>query len=409
MTDLIFIKTGADWVDTTSYVNTFKFEDKGKASLNKLSVEFRNDIVSSDENPEFDKEIRWEFDGTVIFGGKINKPKSNFPIIGIEAYSYGEQLLDLYENNVYENQSPEAIATTIIETDTDLTVASSAVSNVTIDKIPFRDKRKAACVSILISDLLNWTFRTDYLKNAYIEEPGSTNSNLTLTYGDNLLVKPKWDYNTDNVVNKVIVEGDIQNFNTTGTYLGTGTYQTISLSFIPSGSVKVESPVGTEINPIVEGSSTGSYRLDVENKNITGSFASGNVQVSYSYSIPIRINLPAESGYSKREGKIKSKTIKSYSEARKIGKQYLSVYGLPQKSTTATLFGFHKDLISGRLIRVIDSTELTASATGIDEDFVMNKITYNYPNKICNITVGPLQVELFDWQKRVDEAIRELQ
>lgn len=403
MTNKIYIKTGSDWVDVTgTYVAGFTFLDNGKSALNTLTVTFKRNLIETTENPTYDKEIKWEKDGTAIFAGRIDKPTGEFPYLTISAFSYGAELLDKFVNAVYENKTVEYIAQDVIETDTSLTYASTGSFGITIDLIPFRDKKKNEVLSIL-SEIVGATFWTDPNKNAYFEKSGVSNSGLTLTVGSNVINQPKWDYNTSNVIKKIIVEGGTQEFTTEQTFNGTDTG---SFTYEPTGNIKVTSD-GVEINPTVQGTTTGSYTVNAESKSITFD-ATGTYTVTYSYAVPIRVSQIASNSFTNKELKIKNKSIKSYTEARKIGRQVLSLRQSPSKSTKCIIPGFDSGLKSNYLITVVDDNETDSSGNSINESFLIEKVKYVYPNNVTEISVGTNEYLIYDLIKDIDSKLREL-
>jgi hypothetical protein len=406
MSDIIYLYIGASWVDVSSYVQYFKWEDRGTTALNKLTVSFRQDIKSS-YNPTYDVQIRWEHDGTIIFGGKIDKPIGQFPCITVEAYSYGAELIDKFYNKVFENTTPEAIAQDVITNGTELTYGSTTVTGLTISNIPFKDRKRSEVLGIL-GDISYCRFYTDYNKVGYFEAIGIEDTGLALEVGKNVYEKPEWDYNSDNVVNKVVVEGDYQEFalTTPDTFAGPGT--SFTLTQTPSSNLVV-TVGGVVKNPYILGSSSGDYTLDAENKKITFTSSVSTVSVTYNYKVRIRIEQISKTTSSRKEGKVSNTCIKSYSEARKIGKKYLIMYGQPKKGTQLKLLGFDARLASGKLITVIDPYELDENGNSINESLMINKLSYDSSNMTTTVTVNTQFFTLFDWQKSVDEKIRALQ
>lgn len=402
MATQLFINSGT-FVDVTSYVHSLIFKDNGQNALNKLTVNFKRNIITTDENPSDQVEVKLIVDDIAIFGGKVEKPVSDFPLYSIIAYSYGSELLDKFENTVYENQPPEDIAKSIVETDTDLVYASTATSGITIEKIVFKDKKKSECLGIL-SSLLGWSFRTDINKKAYFEPPGTISSGLSLVVGTNVFGKPVWDYNPDWVISKVIVEGGKQQFFKTETF-ATGTF--VTLAYEPSGTVQVFSD-GVELNPTVDGALDGDYTVDASNGKILFNATGTNPSVNYSYLVPIRIEQVSQVTTTKKELKIENKSIKSFTEARKIGRDLLASRQVPKKSTKLPVYGFNSNLIAGYLINVQDEQETDTDGIGINENFVISQVDYKYPEETTIITVNTNDYLLYDMMRDIDEKLRQL-
>jgi hypothetical protein len=403
MSNKIYIKTLSEWVDVSSYVHDFRFQDQGRSALNKLSVAFRKEIITTSENPTYEKEIRFENNSIIVFGGRINQPIGDYPYIDVICYSYGQALLDQFHNETYENTTPEAIFQDVVES-ADLTYASTVTTGITIDKVTFKDKKKSEVISWLC-DLTGYSFYTDHLENAYFELTGEVSTELTLEVGKQIIKKPIWKYNGANVVNKVIVEGDFQEFNTNES--DAGPTSEVTLTYEPSGDIRVTEN-GNELTGKVEGSNTGDYIVDRENKKIIFDSSQTNLIIYYSYKIPIRVVMPSQTTYSTKEAKIKSKSIKSYDEARKIGQKFISINGLPKKAAKLKTYGFDPALKSARTITIIDNLEKDASGTSINESLVINKIDYK-SDGTGTVEVGSKEDMVFDWQKRVEEKLRELE
>ena len=404
MTTKVYIKTAGSWVETTSYVHSLEFHDNGQSALDKIKVAFKRNILTTNETPDYQKEIKLEIDSNDIFAGLIEKPLGDFPLHTVMAYSYGTELLDKFVNQAFENTTPEGIAKEIIEDGTSLTYASTVPTGITIDRILFRDKKKSEVLGIL-GDLVGWGISTDVDKNAFFGPIGAVSSGLTLTVGSNVINKPKWDFNPDWIISKVIIEGDKQEFKTTQTF-SSGTF--VNLTYEPSGGVVVTEAT-LELDPTVEGSVSGDYTVTPEKKTIEFGSARTTISVDYNYKVPIRIEQEAQTVNSSKEYKIKNKSIKSFAEARKKGRDFLSVRSEAKKGTKLVIQGFDENLKSNNIIRVIDSTETDSSGDGINEELIMNKILYKYPQDQTTVTVGTNEFLIYDLLNDYDAKIRELQ
>jgi len=408
--DKIYIKKSGVWEDITDYVMSFRYIDKGKEALTKIKLQMRRDILDTTNSPEFQDEIKWEYDGTAMFAGRLEKPESEFPIMEYTVYSYGAEFLDDYHNEIYTNQSPEAIAQDIVDNQTELTYNSTEASGVTIERIVFRDKRISEILKFL-ADALGWIFYTDPQKNAYFEEAGQYNSGLTLEVGTNVRGKPKWDYNSKWVINKVIVEGSKQSFTTQETFSGDESTKTFTLTYEPFDvTVTVD---GTEQTPIVEGTTSGDYEVKTEDKEIVfdSAPASGtdNIVVDYAYKVPIRVIQTRKTDYPNKTLKVKKKSIKSYSEARDVGREILAQRSEPKKMSRIPTYGFNENLKTGYLISVVDEKETDSNGDSIDEDFLIQKVEYRYPQQTTVVTVGTNEYLLFDLLHDIRSRIRELE
>jgi hypothetical protein len=410
MTTTVKLFNGSTFVDAdVDKLYMLEYEDNGSSALDKLSMSFNMTILDDTPTVGYQNEAQLDIDGTVVFGGKIDKPQSEFPIYSVTAYSYGVDFLDRIVDEVFTNLSPEQIAEYVIETYTDLTYVSTISSGVTIERIVFRSKTVAEVLKF-VCDILDASINTNYLREAHLELRGTTSSGVTLTVGTNITEKPMWDYNRDFIITKVIVEGGLQNFNTSETFTATASQTSFILSYEPAGDIKV-TVNGTAKTPTVDGSTTGDYTSKKESKEIlfaAGQSAGATVVVTYSYSIPVKVEQESAvyDSYGNRiikERVIRNKSIKARQEARTYAQKFLAQHGSPAKAASLVYYGFNTALRSGRIVRVVDAEE------GIDEDFLITSVKYRYPEDIMIIEVGTNEYVLYDWLAEVMERLKSVQ
>ena len=391
------------------------YEDNGTQALNKLTIDFTQDITSGTANPFYNREFKYDVDGAEIFGGRVEKQTGNDgnePIYTAECWSYGGQFLSKLANEIYENVSPEFIVEDLINTYTDLTYASTVVTGVVIDRIVFRDRPLSECLQTM-ANLLGYFFTTDADKNMYFEEWGSVSTGLTfdVTAGS-VLYKPQWEYNTNDVVTQVTIEGGLQQFNVSESFVATSLQTDFTLTNQPVDSVNV-TVNGTVKDPQVSEQTAGDYVVKIEDKQVifnAGLTVSDAVVITYSYNVKIKVQAETEvfdddGNQIVKEGKVINKSLKTTQEARLWGDKYLSVYSSPQKSTVLPYVGFPVGIEAGRTCFVRDTEE---GVSGINEEFVIENIIYSYETGICEITVGSVRQNLFDWQAEVNERLRTL-
>lgn len=410
MATKIYLWKSSAWqeVDETLIID-IQFEDKGDKALNKLTVSFDRSILDETYVPSYMTEIKLEIDGTAVFGGRIYQPVAEYPIYTVVAYTYGEDLLDKYVNEVYLAMSPEAIAQSIITNYTNLTYASTVTTGITIAKIVFKDKKVAECLETL-AGILDFTFYTDSLKNAYFEPKGSTSAGKSLVVGTNVINQPSWNYNSTNIVTSLILEGDSQNFYKTDSFTATAGQTDFTLTYIPTGNIQV-TVAGTVKSPEVTGSSSGDYTVTPDSKLIklkTGATVGQAVVVTYTYAVKIKIeaNQDVFDEYGtkiEKQEKIVNKSIQSFSEARKYSKVWLAAHSTPSKSTEMQVFGFDNAFEAGRKVPCIDDTET------INEELLILETKWSYLDNIMTIKVGTIDYDFYDWQKEVMQKIKELE
>lgn len=391
------------------------FEDNGTQAIDRLTIDFTQDITSGTANPFYNREMKYDVDGTEIFGGRVEKQRGNDgtePVYSVECWSYGGQFLTKLVNEIYENISPEDLVADLISTYTDLTYASSVATGVTIDRIVFRDRPLSECLQTM-ANLLGYYFRTDADKNIYFEEWGSESTGLTfdVTAG-NVLYKPQWEYNSNEVVTKVTIEGGLQQFNISESFVATASQTDFTLTNQPVGSVNV-TVNGTVKDPQVSEQTTGDYQVKIEDNKVVfnaGLNVSDAVVITYSYNVKIKIEAETEvfdddGNQIVKEGKVINKALKTTQEARLWGDKYLSEYSSPQKSTVIPYIGFPIGAEAGKTCLVVDTEE---GDSGINEEFVIESVVYSYESNTTEITVGTVRQNLFDWQAEVNERLRTL-
>ena len=103
-----------------------------------------------------------------------------------------------------------------------------------------------------------------------------------------------------------------------------------------------------------------------------------------------------------KEEIIVNKSLKTYTEARRFAKQFLDKYSTPETSADIPIRGFIDGVQSGKTIKVIDTIE------GINQNFLVEKVTFEYSTGTGTISVGPVREKLMGWQSEVQRKIREI-
>lgn len=405
----VFMFADAAWQEISEdRIIEIKTEDKGEKALDKFTVLFDREILSGTYVPSYQNEIKIQEQGVDIFAGRIDQPRKEIPLYEVVAYSYGERLLDEYVNEIYEDKTIEEIVTAIL-VGTGLTLVITDPTGITIDKIVFKNKKKAEAIELLMNTI-GYIFFTDVNKNAYMQPKGATPSGEALTVGNEVINQPFWEENPGNIYTTVIVEGDRQNFSNSESFMATASQTIFTLSYIPVGNINVTIN-GTRQEPQVDVSTSGDYTVVPENKQIilnTGATAGQTVVISYDYSVPIKITAEAEvfdeyGNKIEKETFIKNKSIQTFQEARNFAREFLRIYSKPTKSTELKIFGYNNNLRSGKTVVVNDPNE---SITG---NYKIIETSWSYPENIMTIKIGTNDYLFFDWQKEVMQKIRELE
>lgn len=333
-------------------------------------------------------EIQLYEDTTRRFGGYICMP-SHGTFFEPTCESYGGELRRTLVNKVYENKSPEYIVEDIITKYTGLTYAGTWTSGLTLEKIVIKHRYGSDVISKLC-ELFNCQFRTDSSKNAYLEDRGTTTcSGDDLVVGNenaggNCIITDKWTIDPSKIVNYLVVKGGSEDFTYHETFAGPGTEFT--LKYKPTGNVRVTTSSGSnELTGQLPGDSGGDFSVDGETQKVTLASSASNVDIYYTYSLPILIvktNPTSITAYGIRGKKIDAGWITRTEDAKTYATTYLAQYGTPTKSNRLMKKGLDWDYTAGAMKNVTDSYN------GIDESMYIRKVEWNLAENATYIHVG---------------------
>ena len=317
---------------------------------------------------------------------------------------YGYAMNNIRVTQVYEDKSPEYIIEDLITNHTEFTYESTATSGVTLSKFIVNDYIYK--IIDVMCELLGWQFRTDIDKNSYFEPSGTIDNNVTLVTGTDVTVK-KWLFE-EPIFNNIKVKGDYAEYQNTETFNGDGSTVEFDFTYSPVGNVSVTIG-GSEKTPgSKEGE--GDYYVYREPKNLAFTTApgagTGNISTTYSYQIPIVVETPDEASiaaYGQRDKEIEAPFIKTFEDARKYANELIAVYGDGTVKATIVKPGIDTTLTQGELITLQDNER------GITEEVIINEIIYKYPENVTELKVGSYDFIVTDWQKEVQERIKQLE
>jgi len=383
---------------TEYYPSSIKIELLTEKAVDSATVEIKPCDLNVGDEVTF-----YKSDGTTkIFAGKIIDKKIK-KLWELKVLGYGWELNNLWITQVYENKSPEYIVEDIITNYTNFTYASTSSSGVTLTKYVANDY--AYKIIDEMASILDWQFYTDADKNAYFEPKGTIDNGVVFTNGTNCRVE-EWREDPTKLVNKVKVKGDFASYNTTETFTGDGSTTEFALSYKPVSNIKVVVD-GTELSGGAEGK--GDYDIDKEQKKIIFSSAPANgssIEISYTYNIPIVVQTQDDDSialYGEIYKEVEVPSLKTFADARAYAKQYLATYSTPASSVAFRIAGINTTIQQGEKIRVIDSLRSK------DEYLIINKIKYLYPEGVTEVEAGEIYYTAYDWQKEVQERIKELE
>jgi len=390
-----------DWTESKDVYNA-TIQDNYYSTPDRfiLEVDKNDDVDVGDEVYILDE------NDNKIFAGTIEKIEE-YETKKLTIYDYGYKLNNIIVNEIYNNKTPEFIIQDLITNYTDLTYSSTSTSGITLSKYVCKDKKLNEVINEL-SSLLNWIWFVDKDKNFYFEPKSYQSSGVTLTIGTNARLKGKWRKDTSHIINEVIVVGDMATFNTSDSFTGDGSTKEFTLTYQPKGNVRILID-GTEQQGYVEGQGTGDYQYDKDNKKIifdTAPSDGSNIVVYYEYEVPVKVSASNEDSineYKRRSMKIVKKYINTMSQARKLADKFLSYYSIPHNSAKIEYIYLNSDVQTGKTINVVDSIN------NINQEFVINKVIWKYPEGIMEISVGEREPEIFDWNAEVMDRIKQLE
>lgn len=338
-------------------------------------------------------------------------------IVGKSVNETGKYILESYGgrlnrsdhfSDIYNDKSPEYIMEDVINNQvSSLTYASTAASGVTINEFVVKDETPAEVADRLIK-LTNWQIRTDNSKNFYFEPLGTTTNSTHINIGTNASMTGVWNYVPGSIINSLTLKGGPGTFNTSESFTATASQTTFNTSEKIAGNVKV-TVNGTEKTGGVEGSvATYDYTVSSDNKEIvfeSGLTVGDAVIIHYDYQIPIKITAKNDASIASNgtfSRKMTEKNIITMNDARKRANQILSTYS--ELSRSATIYvNYNSDYAPGETVRVIDSFN------SIDQQLVIRKMILKYPDGTKTVDVGTPQLDLYAWQKGIDDRLRILE
>lgn len=384
---------------------------KGATELNHTGVEIiqSNDIIVNRVNLGIEANSAvtvgstlnfTKADGsTSIFSAKvINRTKEMLWML--ECLSNGWELHNVRVEATWTNKSPEYIVKDIVDNYTEnLTFASSVASEITLDNYEGKGQYAIDIITDMM-DVLQWQLRVNESDDVFFEPGGYINNGVTLLNGSNFSVT-NWQSKAQDLVNHVKIIGGFISKLYTETASTTGTVFT--LAHKPTGNVQCF-VAGVLIEPDVDNTL---YVVDADNQTIT--FSSSRVNPTFTYEInqPVIIEDQDESSISKFQmevfKEISAPFLTTFADARKYARAFLSIYSDELNFVEGSVPGINYDLDVGELVLVKDDVR------GELEELVINKIIYKLDNGITKLSLGPKNLDFWDWQRAVESRVKKLE
>lgn len=394
---------GVTDIDIISYIADFKLERELEKMLDKLTfkVSRRIDSLQEFSYSEFSPnvEIYLLFNNIGIFRGRV-KTSNIKEFYEVEAFSCAEILNHIIAQKVYENATPEAIFTDLINTYSDLT-PSTGSSGITIGRIVADDT-----ISTIISKLaqtLNWMIYTDASKTIYFNERGSIVNNTVIRQqsGNTNAKFGQWKRDFNEMCNDVRIYGDNINYDTTSQFVGDGVTTIFNIDQQPvSLRITID---GVEISPDLYDVASELMRITF----ITPPLDTSVIIIYYTYVYPLYVVRRDISSIQTNGVFAKvfiHKWLKTRSDIITYANKYLDTYKDPLLSNDIQMNPAYITIFTpGEQVRIIDDLN------GYDDYYVINKIKLEYLKGHIELNVGSYIPIFSNMQKSLQDYIKEIE
>jgi len=344
-------------------------------------------------------DIKLKDGSTTIFSSKVTGIKESL-MWALRLMTNGYELTNIYVENVYTNQSPEAIVEDIINTySRNLTYASTATSGVVITKY-IADGYLIDVIRDMVN-VLRWQIRMDELDNVYFEPLGNLNNGVTFTQGSDEFEVTDWDTDQTKMFNKVKVIGGFEDYAVNGeTKAGANT--TWALDQKPSGNMRARlsaTPTVT-IDP-------DTYVVNAEDQQVVHDASVTNPIYDYNYLRPITFTDQDDDSINDNDQeifrKVQAPWLNVFDDVKRYAAKLLETFSIPPVTCLATQRGFNVDVDVGETVTVVDNERSK------NEVMVITKITYVGEMGETTFEMGDREAVILDWQVGVQDRIKALE
>lgn len=335
---------------------------------------------------------------TMKFGGYVTKIEVESAVKKIIAQSFGKILVETeVRGQNYENKTPEYILNDLITANTSFTFSDRGVaSGLTVDKFLADGK-----LYDIIRDFASFTNRIFYTtpnEEFFFEPLSYTNiTGRTFTHGTSNVLVNKKGFDDTKLVNQLTLIGEVTEFSHVQTYNGNGNNKVFTLLY-PATTLEVK--IGSTLqSPNVD------YSVDTLSKDITFTTAPSNgatITASFDYEIPMVIKGERPSSiakYGMHAKKLVMNWITNRTDGVRFVQSYLNRYKDIQERTEINFASLLSWLSENDMVNVKNEN------LGINSDFVVKSITWEYPQMNTRVIVGEY---IFDFFEDDQEIVRKL-
>ncbi len=420
---------GVDVV-ASGYLVTYRITDTRNDEYSRAIITLTPE-AKSEINIDEDQEIVVTrgidgYDEETIFRGSLVSFKDDNVYLEITAYSKEWELGKITATTTFDKDIDSeagkisAIAETLITDFTDFTAYNFVDSGTTmvIDRFILNQDIIGERINKL-REALNWQFYYDMNNDGFVFEPiGTTELGTTLQTGINILNKVVFDYDKEDMVNRLTIIGGSQEIETTESgQIGVTTgYNTtdVTLTFSPV-SVKVFADAGNPATTLRAGGIENSsddfdYIVDTQNNKIVWSdtYTPGGadfVEIRYSYQAPIKVTGQDDDSvdtHNIREGVETYKDIVTVADAIERLNERLAELVKIEKRADVMISGI-LGLKAGSQVEIIDTS------ISVDEVLVIDKVIYQFPEPYDKVELGIEKINQRDYMNNVNDRIRRLE
>ena len=243
----------------------------------------------------------------------------------------------------------------------------------------------------------------------YFQPKGYTNSSTILTVGDNIVKRPRWDYNNMECINDLTIIGAEQETGYTQYFSGSGSTTSFLLSKIPKTvKIWVDNVLKTQ-GVLNSTSGVYDYTVDAEKKTIifqTAPIAGlSNIKVDYTYLIPVPIKVrdpDSINKYGTYQKTIFKNDFKNVSDAEQFANGMLAKYKEPFVMSTLSVSNALA-LEPGQTVQVVDNIN------NENRQIFISRINIKWPYNYDEVEVGDKIWKTGDWNATNEERVRRLE
>ena len=334
-------------------------------------------------------------DGTTLFWqGKVEDRKREL-MSEATIYGLGFELNNIPVQNVYEDESPEAIVQDVVDVRSEtLSFNLTASSGVTISKYI----AKAYAIDIIkdMIDITRWRLIVDQNGVVTFEPQSFNETGITYENGENCIVED-WNESKTGLVNRVRIIGGFESFATEETISGTDT--TFTLSHKPSGTLK-SIVGGSEVDPE-------EYEVDAENKKVTFNTTQSNPTFSYSYNRPVLVEDQDDDSvneYGTIYEEVPAPWLTTTLDARRYAQKILEEHGSPKTQPKLRLPFLDFDRKPNQVVAVSDPVRFED-----EQEFTIQKVRLDFTTGTTELELGERTTTILDWNRQVEDRIKKLE